>query len=479
MKQMRKFLSLAAVTVFAVSLFVAPSYAKQAKSVAFAKTEQGARGKSAKGKAKTVARVRVTKTTAQARTAVRARTTLQARVIAVKGAKSKTNKALRGALVHTKARKLKAQARELRAARIPKMTQGMAVRALKVARSAAPFTPEDAPQYDKTEPRSARMMRAVAQARADARSDASTNPAVYTTDIPAAYAVPVAEGAAPANASPSYDPSASLLDALGLDASAAIVVDQDSREILARKNERMQLPMASVTKVMTAVVLRDAGQPLDELLTIQYSDLATLRGARSRLRAGDTMTRGELMQLMLMSSENLAAHTLANNYPGGMEAFIVEMRLKAKMLGMMETYFADPSGLSSSNRSTARDLAILLDYASKDARIRQFSTWPGKDVFVQGRFLQYHNTNALVHSPDWSIGMQKTGYISAAGYCLVMQTNVGGRNVLMVFLDATDKRQRLANAVRVRDWVLAQINSRLYMNVGLRANSASNAFVQP
>ena len=167
------------------------------------------------------------------------------------------------------------------------------------------------------------------------------------------------------------------------------------------------------------------------------------------------MTRGELLHLALMSSENRAAHALGRTYPGGMSAFVGQMNAKAKILGMTDTRYVEPTGLSSKNQSSARDLATLANVAHGDALLREYSTSPGYQIAVGNRMVQYNNTNRLVHNPGWDIGLQKTGYISEAGRCLVMQTKVAGRKLIMVFLDSAGKLSRLGDAERVRKWLEA------------------------
>ena len=182
-------------------------------------------------------------------------------------------------------------------------------------------------------------------------------------------------------------------------------------------------------------------------------DVDTEKGSRSRLTVGSTLTRGEMLHLALMSSENRAAHALGRTYPGGLEAFVVQMNVKARLLGMTDTRYVEPTGLSSRNQSSARDLATLVNVAHGDPLLRELSTSPGYEVAVGPKTLQYNNTNGLVKNPTWDIGLQKTGYISEAGRCLVMQAQVAGRKLIMVFLDATGKLSRLQDAERVRKWL--------------------------
>ena len=245
-------------------------------------------------------------------------------------------------------------------------------------------------------------------------------------------------------------------DPLELKSSVALVLDQDTQEVLLSKNDHAVLPIASLTKLMTGLVVADARLPLDEVITITEEDVDTEKGSRSRLAVGTQLTRGELMHLALMSSENRAAHALGRSYPGGLQRFVGLMNARALMLGMKDTRYVEPTGLSSGNRSTAQDLATLVAAASREPLLRQLSTSTGYEVAVGNRVVQYNNTNRLVHNPEWQIGLQKTGYISEAGQCLVMQARVAGRKLIMVFLDSSGRQSRLADAERVRRWVEVQ-----------------------
>lgn len=242
-------------------------------------------------------------------------------------------------------------------------------------------------------------------------------------------------------------------DPLSLRSSVAYVIDQETQEVLLSKNEEAVLPIASLTKLMTGLLISEAELPLDEMLTITQADVDTEKGSTSRLRVGSTLSRGELMHLALMSSENRAAHALGRTYPGGLQVFVEMMNAKAQLLGMQDTQYVEPTGLSSKNRSSARDLAVLVNVASDDPLLREYSTSPAYQVAVGRRKLMFSNTNRLVKNPTWEIGLQKTGYISEAGQCLVMQARVAGRNLIMVFLDSAGKLSRLGDAERVRRWV--------------------------
>lgn len=242
-------------------------------------------------------------------------------------------------------------------------------------------------------------------------------------------------------------------DPLDLKSSVAFVMDQDTQEVLFRKNELAVLPIASITKLMTGLLISESKLPMDEMITISQDDVDMEKGSSSRLRVGTELSRGELLHLALMSSENRAANALGRTYPGGLPTFVSLMNARAKMLGMADTRYAEPTGLSSKNQSSARDLATLVDFASGNPTMRELSTSTGYQVEVGHRTLQYNNTNRLVKNPAWDIGLQKTGYITEAGQCLVMQAKVAGRKLIMVFLDSAGKFSRIADAERVRRWV--------------------------
>ena len=255
---------------------------------------------------------------------------------------------------------------------------------------------------------------------------------------------------------PSFGQMAGLhgsIDPLDLKSSVALVIDQDTQEVLFSKNEHAVLPIASLTKLMTGVIVSGAKLPMDEMITVTQDDVDTEKHSRSRLSVGTMLSRGEMLHLALMSSENRAAHALGRTYPGGMATFVSLMNAKAKMLGMRDTSYAEPTGLSSRNQSSAQDLATLVNAAHGDPMLRELTTSPGYQVAIGSRTLQFNNTNRLVKSPEWDIGLQKTGYINEAGQCLVMQTKIAGRKLIMVFLDSAGKLSRLGDAERVRRWV--------------------------
>jgi len=255
---------------------------------------------------------------------------------------------------------------------------------------------------------------------------------------------------------PSYGQLAGLHgahDELALKSSVALVMDQDTKEVLFRKNDQAVLPIASITKLMTGLLISEARLPMDETLTITQADVDTEKGSSSRLAVGTQLTRGELLHLALMSSENRAAHALGRTYPGGLTTFVGLMNTRAKALGMADTSYVEPTGLNSHNQSSARDLATLVNFAYGDPTLRELTTSTGYQVEVGRRSLQFNNTNRLVKNPAWDIGLQKTGYITEAGQCLVMQAKIAGRKLIMVFLDSAGKLSRIADAERVRHWV--------------------------
>jgi serine-type D-Ala-D-Ala endopeptidase (penicillin-binding protein 7) len=248
-------------------------------------------------------------------------------------------------------------------------------------------------------------------------------------------------------------------DALNLKSSVALIIDRQTHEVLFEKNAHAALPIASITKLMTSLVVVDAQLPLEENIVIHQEDVNVYPGkARSRLTENAAMTREQALLLALMSSENRAAHALGRNYPGGIPAFVEAMNAKAKMLGMTHSKFSDPTGLSSENVSSPEDLTKLIEAAYQHKVIRDFSTRPDYSLMIGKREQKFVNTNRLVRAGDMDIGIQKTGYISAAGRCLVMQAKVQGRDVVMVFLDSVGKLSRFADAVRVKEWLQSNPN---------------------
>lgn len=242
-------------------------------------------------------------------------------------------------------------------------------------------------------------------------------------------------------------------DPLDLKSNVALVMDQSTSAILFEKNSNVALPIASITKLMTGMVVLESKQDMNELIEISSADMDREKFTGSRLPVGARISRANLLHLALMSSENRAAAALGRNYPGGTTAFVAAMNARAQELGMKDTRYVDSSGLSSRNVASASDLAKLVVAASNHEALRHYSTDTEHVVDAGGRHLQFANTNRLVKNPEWDIGLQKTGYISEAGQCLVMQAKIHGRAIVMVFLDAKGKLSRLADAARVRKWL--------------------------
>jgi len=242
--------------------------------------------------------------------------------------------------------------------------------------------------------------------------------------------------------------------ALILKSSSALVVEQDGQEVLYAKNVDAVVPIASITKLMTAKVVLDAGLPLDEPIAISSADIDALKHTRSRLKVGTVLTRADLLKLALMASENRAAAALARSYPGGTTAFVAAMNQKAIELGMWRTRFVDGTGLSSDNVSTAQDLVRLVRGAYRHELIREYSTEASHTVeLANGRRLKYSNSNRLVRNAGWDIGLSKTGYISEAGRCLVLQAKIATTPVIIVLLDSWGKLTRIGDANRIKKWI--------------------------
>lgn len=251
-----------------------------------------------------------------------------------------------------------------------------------------------------------------------------------------------------------------------LESNAAIVVDQDEGTALFAKNVDTITPIASITKLMTAVVVLEAKLPLDELLEVGYEDMDFVKGTRSRLGIGTRLTRAEMLKLALMASENRAASALGRNYPGGFPAFVSAMNRKARELGMTSTRFVDSTGLHPENVSTAEDLVRLVQAGFQQPLIREFTTsdshYVALDSGARNRVLAFNNSNGLVRSGAWDIGLSKTGYISEAGRCLVMQAQIGAKSYIIVLLDSWGKLSRIADANRIKSWVEAKLGLRDY-----------------
>jgi D-alanyl-D-alanine endopeptidase (penicillin-binding protein 7) len=269
-----------------------------------------------------------------------------------------------------------------------------------------------------------------------------------------------------------YDASAQDAN-LALRSAAVLVVDQKTGEALYAKNEDVPSPIASITKLMTAMVTLDAKLPLDEEVTIADADVDHLKGTRSKLAVGTRLSREELLHLALIASENRAAAALSRAYPGGREAFVRAMNKKAQEIGMQDSHFVDGTGLNSANRATAADLAKMVDAAYHYSLIREITSTGAYDVGLpmkrvvkvrsEGhirrvtrevtRQVAFHNTNALTRSDDWDIGLSKTGYINEAGRCLVMQAKISETPVIIVLLDSWGKWSRIGDANRIKRWL--------------------------
>ena len=269
-----------------------------------------------------------------------------------------------------------------------------------------------------------------------------------------APALTFASPAGPAIA-PIHPAKTAHLGKLDVRSSSVIVLDAVDSSVLYSKQAQSPVPIASITKLMTALVVLDAGQPLDEMIELTAEDRRLERTSFSRLAVGNQLSRGDLLHLALMSSENRAAHAVARAYPGGLSGCLKAMNAKARELGMKTAHFTDPTGLSSGNVSSAADLAKLVAAAAADPTIRTFTTSASHSVAVGKHLLEFRNTNSLVAKADWDVMVQKTGYTSDAGQCLVMKTVIRERPVLIVLLNSFGKYTRVADARRIRKWMEA------------------------
>jgi len=242
-------------------------------------------------------------------------------------------------------------------------------------------------------------------------------------------------------------------DALMLRSSVAYVVDQNSSESLFDKNSRAVVPIASITKLMTAMVVLDSKEAMTEQIEVTDEDRDYEKNTGSRLSVGSVLSREDMLHIALMASENRAAAALSRYFPGGRPAFMAAMNAKAKALGMTDTHFENPTGLTSQNVSSARDLVKMVNAAYQYPLIRRFSTDRSYEVYTGKRTIAYNSTNALVRNPSWDIGLQKTGFINEAGECLVMQATIHDRPMIMVLLDSSGKYSRFADAQRLRTWL--------------------------
>ncbi len=251
-----------------------------------------------------------------------------------------------------------------------------------------------------------------------------------------------------------------LRDTPSLKSSSVLVIDESDASVLLSRKADVPVPIASITKLMTALVVLEANLPLDEPLEITHADRDMERSGGSRLAVGTVLSRGDLMHLALMSSENRAAHALGSNYPGGLPAFVQAMNAKAHALGMTHSHFIEPTGLSEQNVATAEDLHKLVVAASHHPTIREYSTDEHYTVKLGRRLVEFRNTDTLVSNPRWDIVVQKTGYITEAGRCLVMKAVIEGRSVIIVLLDSVGKYTRVADAQRIKKWMEAGVDER-------------------
>src|SRR6202040_132788 len=250
-----------------------------------------------------------------------------------------------------------------------------------------------------------------------------------------------------------------------LKSGSVLIVDQSDSSVLYSRNSDVAAPIASITKLMTALVVLDANQSLDEPIQITEADRDFPKASFSRLAVGTTLSRGDLMHLALMSSENRGAHALGNNYPGGTPALVAAMNAKAAELGMTNAHFVDPTGLSSENVASPEDLSKLVIAASHNPSIREYSTDSHYAVKVRRHMVEFRNTDNLVANPTWNIIVQKTGYIAEAGKCLVMAAVIEGRSVVIVLLDSFGKYTRVADAKRIKTWMESSANERVQVSM--------------
>jgi D-alanyl-D-alanine endopeptidase (penicillin-binding protein 7) len=240
---------------------------------------------------------------------------------------------------------------------------------------------------------------------------------------------------------------------VSLRSASVLVQDAETGEVVFHKNSEAVVPIASITKLMTAMVTLDRQVDMQQRVVLSREDVDLRKGTKSRLRPGTVLTRDELLMLALMASENRAAAALGRTYPEGMEAFVAAMNAKAAELGMTDSRFVDPTGLSSSNVSSARDLAKLVHAAHGYELIREYSTRDRATVAAFGKPVNFRNTNGLVRNSHWEIGLSKTGYISEAGRCLVMRVRLASKDLIVVLLDSWGKQSRIGDANRIRKWL--------------------------
>ncbi|MDH0091661.1 D-alanyl-D-alanine endopeptidase [Achromobacter mucicolens] len=353
----------------------------------------------------------------------------------------------------TNAKSAACKAQQAKKAPAPKAGSGKSAAAKQAAPSAKKAPPKSS-SAKKAPPKSGKQVAAKGTPPKKAGA-AGKSGSGGKADKPARGRRVAAAGAASAAMPP---PAASArAEAAALRSSTAYVQDLETSTVIFAKNENVVRPIASISKLMTAVVVVDANLPMDEMLEITDEDVDELKHTTSRLRVGTKLSRGDMLHLALMSSENRAANALGRHYPGGLRAFVAAMNAKAQSLGMTSTRFIEPTGLSSNNVSSPRDLARLLRAASQRPLIHRYSTDTEYEVEINNRTQTFRNTNLLVRKPDWDIKVSKTGYINEAGECLVMLARINGRDLAIVLLDSQGKLSRIGDAVRIRRIVQSEV----------------------
>ncbi|MCG7328510.1 D-alanyl-D-alanine endopeptidase [Achromobacter sp. ACRQX] len=353
----------------------------------------------------------------------------------------------------TNAKSAACKAQQAKKAPAPKAGSGKSAAAKQAAPSAKKAPPKSS-SAKKTPPKSGKQV--AAKGTPSKKAGASGKSGKGGKADKAARGRRVAAAGAASAAMP--PPAASArAEAAALRSSTAYVQDLETSTVIFAKNENVVRPIASISKLMTAVVVVDANLPMDEMLEITDEDVDELKHTTSRLRVGTKLSRGDMLHLALMSSENRAANALGRHYPGGLRAFVAAMNAKAQSLGMTSTRFIEPTGLSSNNVSSPHDLARLLRAASQRPLIHRYSTDTEYEVEINNRTQTFRNTNLLVRKPDWDIKVSKTGYINEAGECLVMLARINGRDLAIVLLDSQGKLSRIGDAVRIRRIVQSEV----------------------
>ena len=257
--------------------------------------------------------------------------------------------------------------------------------------------------------------------------------------------------------------------AVPLGSQSVLVVEDDTGKVLLEKNANVQVPIASLTKLMTAMVVLDAKQDMDEPISIDRADIDMLKHSTSRVPVGAEISRGDVLQLALMSSDNRAAASLARTFPGGQDGFKAAVNAKIRKLGLTQTVIEEPTGLSPHNRSTATDLVKMASAASTYAEIRRITTDTKDVITIKGRKVEYHNTNRLVGAKGWDVGLSKTGYTEEAGRCLIMRFKSAGKNATLVLLNAKANSARLMDAFNIRRFVEGPIEKPKVMKASARS----------